>query len=390
MLLYDHLGGRSRLPRSCRLDLRTGAMAAGLKRELRQGFAYYDCRVDDARLVVLNCQAAADMGALILPRTEVVAGRRLQGQWHVSVRCDGGVRELRARALINAAGPWVRAMHGNLVEREVRHGIRLVKGSHIVLPKLYPGGHAYILQNHDRRVVLAIPYLEQFTLVGTTDVPHPSAELTPQISPEETGYLCEAVNRYFERVASPVDVVATFSGVRPLYDDGNANPSEVTRDYKLLLDEDGAPLLSIYGGKITTHRKLAEHALEKLQPFFPAMARAWTHAKSLPGGDFEDGPRLLQDLMGEYAKLPRSVLLALARRHGTLARVVLGQATTTADLGEHFGADLYAREVDYFVTREWAGCAEDILWRRTKAGIALSAAQQQALSRYVDRLGRLG
>ena len=389
MLLYDHLGGRRLLAPSRAIALRGNPLGAGLRPQLTRGFSYADCRVDDSRLVVLNCRAAADLGATILTRTTVTGARRVDGEWRVSARRAGRALEYRARALVNATGPWVRELLGRLLEGEIGHSIRLVKGSHIVTRRLYPGEHAYILQNYDRRVVLAIPYLGKFTLIGTTDVPHPSAAATPVVSGDEIAYLCDAVNAYFATPVGSGDVLWSFSGVRPLYDDGSANPSEVTRDYKLLVDggQDAPPLLSIYGGKVTTYRRLAEHALEKLAPWFPALKTPWTANEPLPGGDIGDAgfAEFARRLAADYAGLPPSLLSALARRHGTLARAVLGEARGTGDLGEDFGAGLTQREVDYFVEREWAGSAEDILWRRTKAGLTTGEAGRQALERYLAR-----
>ena len=388
MWLYDRIGGRSRLSGSRSLDLAASPLGAGLRPGLERGFAYSDCRTDDARLTVLNCRSAADLGATILTRTRITGARCVDGIWQVEAQHAGETRQLRARALVNAAGPWVRAVLERLVEQPGSHRVRLVKGSHIVTRRLYPGEHAYILQNRDRRVVLVIPFLDRFTLIGTTDVPHPSEAEPPLASADEIAYLCDAVNGYLAERVRPADVLWSFSGVRPLYDDGHTNPSEVTRDYKLLLDaQAGAPLLSIYGGKITTYRKLAEHALEKLARWFPGMGAPWTAQRPLPGGDIAGGDMaaLRVRLRSEYPGLPATLLDALAQRHGTLAREVLGGAATEADLGEHFGALLYQREVDYFVEREWAHSAEDILWRRTKTGLTLGSEGASALARYLAR-----
>jgi len=268
--------------------------------------------------------------------------------------------------------------------------VRLVRGSHIVLPRLYEGDHAFILQNDDRRVVFMIPYEESYTLVGTTDVPHEGDPSQPEASTAEVEYLCRAAGRYLAPPVRPADVLWRYAGVRPLYDDGSANPSAVTRDYVLRLDSDqrAAPVLSVFGGKITTYRRLAEHALEKLAPWFPGMGPAWTAAGALlPGGDIPDGDitRFEGQLVEGYPRLPEPLLLALARRHGTLAREVLGDAATLPEMGEHFGADLYAREVDYLVDKEWAHTAEDVLWRRTKAGLHLESSQRQAVVRYLSQ-----
>ncbi len=269
--------------------------------------------------------------------------------------------------------------------------MRLVKGSHIVVPGLYAGDHAFILQNEDRRVVFMIPYEERYTLIGTTDVAHAGDLSCPQASAIEVEYLCSAASRYLERALTAADVVWHYAGVRPLYDDGSANPSAVTRDYVLRLDSDqgGTPVLSVFGGKITTYRRLAERALEKLAPWFPGMGPAWTAAAFLPGGTIPGGDvaRFEEHLAERHPQLPRPLLRALTRRHGTLVYQVLGDAATMVALGEHFGADLYAREVDYLVEREWARNAEDVLWRRTKAGLHLEPRQREAVARYLARRG---
>ena len=268
-----------------------------------------------------------------------------------------------------------------------RDSVRLVRGSHVVVPRLYEGDHAFILQNDDRRVVFMIPYEGRYTLLGTTDVPHEGDPSRPEASAAEVAYLCRAASRYLRRAPVPGEVLWRFAGVRPLYDDGSANPSELTRDYVLRLDTDqgAAPALSVFGGKITTYRRLAEHALQQLSPWFPGMGRAWTLDAPLPGAALPrgDGERFGQRLAERFPRLPQSLLQTLARRHGALAYDVLGDAGTVADLGQHFGADLYAREVDYLVEHEWAVSAEDVLWRRTKSGLQLDAAQQNALACYL-------
>ncbi|MGH8701126.1 MAG: glycerol-3-phosphate dehydrogenase, partial [Burkholderiales bacterium] len=268
-----------------------------------------------------------------------------------------------------------------------RDNVRLVKGSHIVVPRLYEGDHAFILQNNDRRVVFMIPYEDRYTLVGTTDVAHEGDPSRPAASAAEVEYLCRAASRYLRRAVSASDVVWRYAGVRPLYDDGSANPSAVTRDYVLRLDSDqaAAPVVSVLGGKITTYRRLAEYAMEKLAPWFPDMGPAWTGDAPLPGATVPggDAERFEQRLAQRFPRLPRTLLRALARRHGALAYDVLGTAATAADLGQHFGADLYAAEVNYLIEHEWAASADDVLWRRTKAGLQLDSGQREALARYL-------
>ncbi len=388
--LYDHLGGAGALSGSHAVDLRQSEYGAALKAEFKKGFVYSDCRVDDARLVIANARGAQELGARILPRTRCISARR-NGEFWEAILERGSDRievKVKAKALVNAAGPWVRSLFDDVIQQQARHNVRLVKGSHIVVPRLYQGDHAYLLQNHDRRVVLTIPFQEKFTLIGTTDIPYQGNPAAVTASDSEVAYLCEAVNCYLASKVYPPEVVWSYSGVRALYDDGQPNPSDVSRDYKLSVETDGRgrlPLLSVYGGKITTYRKLAEAALKNLAPWFTAMKSPWTVQQPLPGGDIPncDFERFLTELGNAYPQLPPVVLRGVAQRHGSLAREVLQDVRNVSGLGENFGAGLFGREVDYFIEREWAQTAEDILWRRSKAGLRLSMAQKQALERYV-------
>jgi glycerol-3-phosphate dehydrogenase len=391
LFLYDNLGrrafafggGRSRLPRSRSVRLSPQGHGAGLKPEFTRGFSYYDAWVDDARLVVLTLSSARAHGATVLGRTRCTGARREGDVWRVSLREQTGAKEseVHARILVNAAGPWVKS----LLEREL--GItspgqaRLVKGSHIVVPRIHDKAHAYILQNVDRRVVFLLPYEREFTLIGTTDVQVAEKDLAVAISPEEVVYLCAAANRYCARAVSPDQVVWSYSGVRPLYDDGKTDPSAITRDYELLLDESGPPLLSVFGGKITTYRKLAEHVMGKLARWIPAH-RPWTHTEPLPGGDFggRDYAAVLGEFSARYSALDSHWLARLLRRHGTLSAKILDNAKTEADLGENFGGGLYERELAYLVEHEWARSADDVLWRRTKCGLHMSEAQRRRVA----------
>ena len=385
LFLYDHLGRRTRLPGSRAVRLDRPPYSSGLKPEYRHGFIYSDCCVDDARLVLANARDAAARGATVLTRTECLQAKREDVAWRVQLRGREGPREITARAIVNAAGPWVKTVLNERLRQPSDDNVRLVRGSHILLPRLYEGDHAFILQNDDRRVVFMIPYRGSHTLIGTTDVPHGEDPSHPEPSAAEVEYLCRAASRYLARAVGPADVVWRYAGVRPLYDDGTANPSAVTRDYVLRLDHDqgSAPVLSVFGGKITTYRRLAEHVMGKLAPWFDGVGPAWTADAMLPGGVIGNGHSLEQELARRYPRLPATLLRALAARHGSLSTEVLGNATTPADLGESFGAELYAREVDYCVEHEWARTAEDVLWRRTKAGLHLSEARQQALGRYL-------
>jgi glycerol-3-phosphate dehydrogenase len=375
LLLYDHLGGRKKLPASRRVALTGAPFGAPLKPWVRAAFSYADCAVDDSRLVVLNAIDARERGARILTRTRCVGARRDKDGWQVRLIDwrTGTVEEIRARVLVNAAGPWVSSFLQGELGLDTRSRVRLVKGSHIVTRKLYDGGHPYILQNEDKRIVFVIPYRGEFSLIGTTDVPYEGDPAAVSCSPEETAYLCHVVNRYFRREIGPADVVWSYAGVRPLYDDASANPSAVTRDYVFDLDTAGgnAPLLSVFGGKLTTYRKLAEHALEKLRPVMGFTQGAWTAGAVLPGGDLPnaDLAEFLATLRREYPWLPEDVVLRLGRNYGTRARRILDGRRGLNDLGRHFGGGLYEAELDYLRREEWAVEADDVIWRRTKLGL---------------------
>jgi glycerol-3-phosphate dehydrogenase len=388
LFLYDRLGGRMTLPRSRAIRLGADGLGAGLAPQYARGYVYADARVDDARLVVLNARSAADLGATVLVRTALVAGRRSGEDWELELRSDRGVeRTVTARAVVNAAGPWVQSVLEGVLHESPRGRMRLVRGSHVVVPRLYEGEHAFLLQNDDGRIVFLIPFEGAFTLVGTTDVPFDHPEAPPRASAEEIEYLCRAANRYAARRIAPEDVAWSYSGVRPLYDDGTAAAAQVTRDYHLVVTEAGgrAPVLSIYGGKLTTYRRLAEHALEKLAPWFPNLGRPWTATAPLPGGDLGGASfaELVRAYRGRYPQLDAGWLERLLRRHGTCAAEILGDARTEADLGKAFGGGLYARELGYLVEHEWAGDADDVLWRRTKCGLHMTDAQRRRVADFL-------
>ncbi|MGH8765589.1 MAG: glycerol-3-phosphate dehydrogenase, partial [Burkholderiales bacterium] len=378
LFLYDHLSRRASLPGSRGVRLDQAPYGSGLKSHLKHGFIYSDCRVDDARLVISNAMDAGTRGVRILVRTECLTAARTPEGWRAQL---SNGEEVCSRAVVNAAGPWVKSVLNARLSQPSRDQVRLVKGSHIVLPKLYEGEHAFILQNDDRRVVFMIPYGDLHTLVGTTDVQVEDENAPPQASPEEVAYLCRAINRYLERPSRPEDVVWKYAGVRPLYDDGSSDPSAVTRDYTLRVDDDQgvAPILSVFGGKITTYRRLAEHALEKLAPYFPGMKPAWTHETPLSGSDFGGVPRVeaRDAFFASHPHLPESMLRPIFRRHGTHAQAVVGDG----DLGEDLGGGLSEREMRYFVDHEWARSAEDVLWRRSKAGLLMTTAQRERVAK---------
>ncbi|BCA30413.1 glycerol-3-phosphate dehydrogenase [Metapseudomonas otitidis] len=384
LFLYDHLGKREKLPGSRGLRFGVGSpLQAGISR----GFEYSDCWVDDARLVVLNAMSAREHGAHIHSRTRCVSARRSKGLWHIHLeRADGTLLSIRSRALVNAAGPWVARLLKDDLKQKSPYGIRLIQGSHIVVPQLYEGEHAYILQNEDRRIVFAIPYLGRFTLIGTTDREYQGDPAKVAITEEETRYLLDVVNQHFKKQISADDILRTYSGVRPLCDDESDDPSAVTRDYTLALDAHPgeAPLLSVFGGKLTTYRKLAESALAQLAPFFPTMGGSWTATATLPGGESMDSQEALAEALCErYGWLPNSLARRWAGTYGSRVWKQLEGVANLTDLGEHLGGGLYTREVDYLCREEWAQDAEDILWRRTKQGLFMTPGQQERLAQYL-------
>jgi glycerol-3-phosphate dehydrogenase len=391
LLLYDHLGGRKLLPKTRTLDLTRDAAGAPLKPLFARGFEYSDCWVEDSRLVVLNARDAADSGSAIHPRSRVVAATRLSDHWQVTAEAQetGRRQTFRARILVNAAGPWVGQVLSGIVRANAPAGIRLVQGSHVVVRRLYDHDRCYIFQNADGRIIFAIPYERDFTLIGTTDrdyAGHPGAVTATE---EEISYLCAAASEYFRKPVRREDVVWTYSGVRPLYDDGATKAQEATRDYVLHLDTAGdqAPILSVYGGKITTYRRLAESVLDKLKEFLPsARGPNWTGEAPLPGGDFpvQGYDALVAAMQGEYPFLPENLARRLVRAYGTRVRRLLEGSRSMADLGRVFGADLTEREVLYLMEQEWAVIADDVLWRRSKLGLRLSAPEKAALEAFME------
>ena len=389
LVLYDHLARLQSLPRSSGVRLRASPFGAPLQDRITSGFLYSDCWVEDARLVVLNAMDAAARGAEIRTRAAVASARRDGDAWSATIAGARGRETVRAKIIVNAAGPWVSETLGRTLGQNATATVRLIKGSHIVTKKLYEGEQAYILQNPDKRIIFAIPYEHEFTLIGTTDVPYEDEPGPVRISPAETDYLCESINRFFKIPIAPEDVVWSYSGVRPLFDDAAKNASAVTRDYVLdVTDQDGAlPVVSVFGGKITTYRRLAEHALEKLQPYLPGLKPAWTADMPLPGGNMPnaDFDAYLASFMARYAFLTESRVNRLVRDYGTCAETIVGKAESVADLGEDFGGGLSAAEVDYLVAREWARCAQDILWRRSKLGLRLSKEDVARLDTYLEK-----
>lgn len=389
LFLYDHLGGRRALPGSETLVLDPDGYGAGLKPEFTRGFTYFDCWADDARLVIANARGAAELGARILPRTRFEGAAVADGRWcaRLTDTESGQSIEVKAQGLINAAGPWVNRVIENVTSAKRKMRILLVKGSHIAVPRIHDGDYAIILQNEDGRVVFIIPCEEKYSVIGTTDIPIGDDPEGVSISDDEIEYLCRAVNCYLADPVSADQIEWTYAGVRPLYDDGESDPSKVTRDYELEVQvpEPGCVLLNVFGGKLTTYRRLAEHALEKLSDHFPRMTAGWTHDAPLPGGDLHAGSfdEYLSELEHRYGFLPPRHLHGLARRHGADCKAILEGATSLAGLGPCFGEGLYAREVDYLCDHEWALTSEDILWRRTKYGLDISPEDRERLETYL-------
>jgi glycerol-3-phosphate dehydrogenase len=393
LYLYDHLGGRRALPGTRGLDLANDEAGQRLKEQYRRGFEYSDCWVDDARLVVLNARDAADHGCHILTRTLFLGARREGAVWRLALedRRTGERREIAARALVNAAGPWVTGVNGTIEGHAAAAPVRLVKGSHIVVDRVFTHDRAYIFQNADRRICFAIPYETDFTLIGTTDLDYVGDPAAVAIDDGETTYLLDAVNAYLARPIARSAIRWSYAGVRPLYDDGAPTAQQATRDYVLRLDGDAshAPLLSVIGGKITTYRRLAEHALTELAPAFPNLGPAWTAGSTLPGGDISHGDfdGWSTEIARQHGSLDRALVLRLCRSYGTRVAQILSGVARPADMGRDFGAGLTEREVRFLVDNEWAETAEDILWRRTKIGLHIDDAGRAALEHHLAALG---
>ncbi len=385
LFLYDHMGGRKILPATATLDLRTDPAGAPLQDKYLKAFEYSDCWVQDSRLVLLNARDAAARGATILTRTRVTSAVRRDGLWRITIEADGKTREVEARALVNAGGPWVGRIIRDAIEIRSDKRIRLVRGSHIVTKRLFDHNKCYFFQGTDGRIIFAIPYEDAFTLIGTTDMDHKDPDTPATCTEEERRYLLDFAARYLKTPVTEEDIVWTYSGVRSLYDDGAASATAATRDYVLQLDNAGAPLLNVFGGKITTYRKLAEAALRKLAPGLGNTSPDWTAGVPLPGGDFPvDGvDAQITALRADYPFLTRDWARRLVRTYGTEACDLLGAAQEAADLGEAFGATITARELDWAIAKEWVQTGEDFLWRRTKLGLRLDPGEIAAIDQYV-------
>lgn len=397
LFVYDHIGARKRLPssKSVRLQGRNPKLLGQpLQPHLRHGFIYSDCWVQDSRLVVLNALDAAEQGASINTRTRLISAVREGNSWIATCEnaTTGNCYSITARAIVNAAGSWVgEIIHDKLHSKSQKH-VRLIKGSHIVVRRLYEGDHAYFLQNPDGRIEFVIPYEQDYSLIGTTDVPFTGDPSDVRISAEEVQYLCDSVNAYFLKQLTPADVVWSYAGVRPLYDDDASSAAAVTRDYELEMtgDETAPILLSVFGGKITTYRRLAESALDKLRPYLGGSVESWTGITALPGGDIpaskkpdDDFARFISHTQARWPFLPDSLTRRLARAYGTRVALILGDAKSLTDLGEDFGGGLTRAEVDYLCDHEWAMTADDILWRRSKMGLHVPSDAAQKIAQYL-------
>jgi glycerol-3-phosphate dehydrogenase len=383
LFLYDHLGGRKILPPTRTIDLARDPLGAPLKERQGQGFEYSDCVADDARLVVLNALDAAERGAVIRTRTRCIRAER-GAAWQLVLEVRGRRDLATARVLVDATGPWIKLFAGEVLRQEAPVPARLDKGSHIVVPRLFEHDRAYVLQAHDRRIVFAIPFQRDFTLIGTTDQGFAGEPAAVAPSADEITYLCHVANQHFRASIAPADVVWSFAGVRSLHDDGAKRAQNVTRDYVLILDEHEAPLLTVYGGKITTYRRLAEQALDRLAHLFEA-GPAWTRDSHLPGGEFPwDGiERLVAETRRARPFLSEAHARRLVRAYGTRVDRVLGPARSLEDLGPWLGADLTGAEVRYLMEREWAQTEDDVLWRRTKLGLRFSPDERERLAKFM-------
>ncbi|MFV0438801.1 MAG: glycerol-3-phosphate dehydrogenase [Desulfopila sp.] len=390
LFLYDHLGGRELLPGTTRIDLTTDPAGEALKAAFVKGFEYSDCWVLDSRLVILNAMDAAAHGARIHPRTSCRGAVRENGLWTVSLvdSTSGAHWSIAAKTLVNASGPWMDATLATMEHRDAREHVRMVKGSHIIVNRLFGHDRAYIFQNGDGRIIFAIPYENDFTLIGTTDVDFCGDPATAALSDDEASYLCQAASEYFVKPIATTDIVSAYSGVRPLFDDGRSEARAATRDYVLKLEDDGkaAPLIAIYGGKITTYRKLAESVLGRLSPYLPGMGPTWTATAPLPGGDFahDDFAGEVQRLMAACPFLTVDHARRLVRTYGTRAQVMTHTIQERCDKGRLFGADFYEFEANYLLGHEWAKTAEDMLWRRTRLGLLFTEQEREALQDWLD------
>ena len=384
LFFYDHLGKREKLLGSNNVYFKEDSP---LNSAITRGFEYSDCAVDDSRLVVLNAMHAREKGAEVVTRTRCLSAQREGQYWVVDLENAQGQFQIKAKVLVNAAGPWVAQFIKQDLQLQSPYGIRLIQGSHIIVPKLYEGDKAFIMQNDDRRIVFAIPYLDQYTMIGTTDHEYQGDPAQVKITQEEIDYLIEVSNAHFKKQLTQADIVSTFAGVRPLCDDESDNPSAITRDYTLALSkeaDDQAPLLSVFGGKLTTYRKLAESAMQQLKAFFPEMQESWTATEALPGGEnMQSVAQLIQEIRAQITDVSDALAKRWACAYGSRVWNFLGEVTSVEQLGQHFGQGLYVKEVDYLCTSEWVTTSQDVLWRRSKLGLSFTQKETEALDAYL-------
>ncbi|ESK53390.1 glycerol-3-phosphate dehydrogenase [Acinetobacter tjernbergiae] len=384
LFFYDHLGKREKLLGSNNVYFKEDSP---LNSAITRGFEYSDCAVDDSRLVVLNAMHAREKGAEVVTRTRCLSAQREGQYWVVDLENAQGQFQIKAKVLVNAAGPWVAQFIKQDLQLQSPYGIRLIQGSHIIVPKLYEGDKAFIMQNDDRRIVFAIPYLDQYTMIGTTDHEYQGDPAQVKITQEEIDYLIEVSNAHFKKQLKQADIVSTFAGVRPLCDDESDNPSAITRDYTLALSkeaDDQAPLLSVFGGKLTTYRKLAESAMQQLKVFFPEMQGSWTATEALPGGEnMQSVAQLIQEIRAQITDVSDALAKRWACAYGSRVWNFLGEVTSVEQLGQHFGQGLYVKEVDYLCTAEWVTTSQDVLWRRSKLGLSFTQKETEALDTYL-------
>lgn len=387
LFLYDNMGGRKILPGTSVIDLRSDVVGGPLRDKFTKAFEYSDCWIEDSRLVVLNARDAADRGARILTRSKVISADRVGDVWQVKVEDrQGAVVTYQARVLVNAGGPWVENIARNTAKINSSEGVRLVRGSHIVVKKLFDHEKCYFFQGEDGRIIFAIPYETDFTLIGTTEARHDDVDKSPTCTEAEADYLREFASTYFKAPIAAEDIVWTYSGVRPLYDDGAVSATAATRDYVLTVDKNGPPILNVFGGKITTYRRLAESSMEKIAPYFSTLSGAWTAGVALPGGDFpvDGAAALVAGLRHNYSFLDDFWARRLVKAYGTEARDILGDAKSIEDLGQDFGGTLTTSEVKWLMTREYAQTAEDVVWRRSKLGLRMSADEIATLDTWME------
>lgn len=392
LFLYDHLSKRKYIPKSKTVNLSSDIRGKGLQPHLKKGFSYYDCFTDDSRLVVLNALSAKEHGATILTRTEFISAERENNAWKILIKdkATGNVIHQYAKVLINVSGPWVRETQQKIKNTELSCEITLDKGSHIVVKKLYEGDFAYILQNHDNRIVFAIPYLEKYTLIGTTDVHYSNHLDAIHIDPEEEMYLCHIINNYFKKNINKNDIIWSYSGVRCLKAQIGHTNATTTRDFQLLTEvKNDLPLITIIGGKLTTHRILAEEVIDHLNRYFPQMKQAWTSALPLPGGDIPDISQFHAMLKNQFSWLPNDLLQRYINCYGTNIFKLFHNIHSINDLGMHFSHGLYQKEIEYLIKNEWAKTAEDILWRRTKLGLSFNEEETKNLKDWIKNQNTL-